>query len=459
MPPRGGEAFLPAELGVASDMLHARRRRPPGHAARLRAALLETYRTVADFTYDWEVWIGPDGRLRYVSPSCARVSGFDPAEVVADAEFFARAIHPQDLPAWRAAMAAQARADRSMAARGEQDPELPSCPDFRLRRKDGREIWLAQETTRVFDASGRFRGLRLSLREVTDRVQAQMALAKAREELEHRVRERTRELDRAKRELRQEIRRGRKVQKELETSRERFCALSNYLQERIEAERARISREIHDELGQNLTALNMGLFSLEQAARNGHSPDPDRLASLKALTAEAITTVQRISRELRPAILDELGLGDALAWLVRSFEQSAATPASLERPADPLDLDPETATALYRVCQEALTNVARHAGASRVWVRLGLSRGRLTLTVQDDGCGVRPEALDDPHNLGLVGMRERMRAVGGDLSVGLRPGGGAAVTVTVRRKRSGAGRAAKGGHAANPGTGRKRAAS
>ncbi|MFP5221317.1 MAG: histidine kinase, partial [Acidobacteriota bacterium] len=230
---------------------------------------LETFRTVADFTYDWEIWLDPAGAARYVSPSCRRITGYEPREVLSDPRFFHRIIHPDDLPGWLAAM------------RKSRDEAAPSL-DFRITRKDGSRAWLAQETTRVLSPAGVHQGLRLSLRDVTERVEAQRALREARELLEERVLARTRDL---------------------ELSRERYRALSAHLQERIEGERTRISREIHDELGQNLTALNMGLYRLEKGAA-GCDPEAVRhLAGLKELVAATLESVRRISRELRPPIL------------------------------------------------------------------------------------------------------------------------------------------------------------
>lgn len=369
-------------------------RGPRGRAARLLGEL-SAFRTVADFTYDWEIWFGPDGRAGYVSPSCRRITGFDPRDVREDPLFFHKAIHPEDLPRWSEAM------------RQAETGAAPSV-DFRFTRAGGQLIWLAQETTRVTGPDGAYRGLRLSLRDVTERVLAQAALREARSRLEERVRERTREL---------------------ELSRERYRALSGYLRDSVERERARIARELHDELGQNLTALNMGLHRLEKGAALSDPEAAARIAALKALTADTLESVRRITRELRPPILDELGLSDAVAWSARSFQESTGVAVRLTRGRVP-DLPPEAATALYRVLQEALTNVARHARASRVSVRLGASRGELVLRVSDDGQGITAAQLDSPDSFGIIGMRERVRAAGGSMDI--RPGARGGTEVSVR---------------------------
>jgi PAS domain S-box-containing protein len=387
----------------------------------LREELL-AYKTVADFTYDWEIWRDASGALRYVSPSCLRVSGYEAADFIRDPGLIEALIHPEDLPRWREAMLACASQD--------SQAQVPSM-DFRIRARNGELVWIGQETTRVFGPDNIFRGLRLSLRDVTERVMAQTALRQAHEQLETRVQERTEELAAANRQLRQEIRRGRRILKELEQSRAQYRDLSNYLQERVEAERSRISREIHDELGQNLTALNMGLFRLERLQDDPASRASQGLAELRGLVAETLAAVQRISRELRPALLDELGFTHAVAWQARVFQEATGVAARVEIDPSLPEITPQAATALYRVAQEALTNVARHAQASAVELKLWRSRGALRLTVADDGAGFDPRALESPASLGLMGMRERLRALGGDLELVTRTSGGALVAARL----------------------------
>ena len=358
-----------------------------------RHRLLRMYRTVADFTYDLEVWVGPNGGLLYISPSCSRVTGYEADDALRDPEFFARIITADDFPRWRQAMEALG--------------DIPSM-DFRIRRLDGTEIWLAQETTRVFDPGGRFQGWRLSLRDVTDRVRTRMFLDQARLHLEERVRERT---------------------EELEVSRERYRALSGYLQDSIEKERGRISREIHDVLGQDLTALNMGLHRLERSFPAGDARQ-GQVAELRGLVAGTLETVRRISRELRPPMLDELGFAEAVAWLTRTFAQSSGL--SIELAAGPIpDLSAEQSTALYRVLQEALTNAARHSGATRIDVHVQASGEVLTLDVSDNGVGMPAGRPESSGSLGLMGMRERIRMVGGTLEIIAPKSGGTTISARV----------------------------
>jgi len=366
---------------------------------RLRArrhARLRLYRTVADFTYDLEIWADPDGSLRYVSPSCARVTGHSAAAARLDQDFFRRVIVPADYPHWRQAM------DEG------RDGDIASM-DFRIRRCDGEEVWLAQETTRVFDSGGRFAGWRLSLRDVTERVLARLALDQARLHLEERVRERTEELER---------------------SREQYRALSAYLQDGIEKERTRISREIHDVLGQDLTALNMGLHRLEKSLPEPGDRRRVQVAELRSVLAGTLETVRRISRELRPPMLDELGFSEAVAWLVRTFSRSSGLDITLKSGATGL-LPPDQATALYRVLQEALTNAARHSGATRVTVDLHMNANVLTLRVADNGSGIPEGRMDSSGSLGIMGMRERLRLAGGTLEISRPARGGTAIEARI----------------------------
>ncbi len=358
-------------------------------------ALLHMYRTVADFTYDLEIWMEAAGSLRYVSPSCLRMTGYLAQDARRDRDFFARIIVPDDFPQWRRAMDCGHRKDIA-------------AMDFRIRRLDGSQIWLSQETTRVFDPRGRFQGWRLSLRDVTERVQVRMFLDQARQNLEERVRERT---------------------AELELSRERYRALSGYLQDRIEKERAHISREIHDVLGQDMTAMNMGLHRLERSFQDTGDARLAQVAELRLLVAGTLETVRRISRELRPPMLDELGFAEAVAWQIRTFAQASGL--RVDQHIEGIDLPAALATSMYRVLQECLTNAARHSGGNRLHVSVQTVKGELVMRVADNGRGITKAEADASGSLGLLGMRERVRLAGGTLRVSRLSKGGTEVVVRV----------------------------
>ncbi len=222
-------------------------------------------------------------------------------------------------------------------------------------------------------------------------------------------------------------------------ARDQLRALSHRLQAAREEEGARISRELHDQLGQELTALKLDLSRIRRqlgqaCPPTAEGPVGEALGQMAAHLDECVESVRRIASELRPNVLDRLGLGPALEWLAREFERRTEVPCLWEG-ADPTsDLEPGTATALFRVTQEALTNAARHARAHLVQIGLGTEGGDLVLTIQDDGVGFPVQ--DGKESLGLLGMRERIRLVGGDLAVESGPRG---TRVVARVPRAGRG--------------------
>ena len=198
-----------------------------------------------------------------------------------------------------------------------------------------------------------------------------------------------------------------------------------------EEERKHIARELHDELGQQLTALKIDLRTLQRRLP-GVAPDlPARLDAMLGLVDATIVTTQRLAAELRPGILDDLGLVPAIQWQVEEFARRSGIAADLQITGETLRLDDGIATAAFRVLQESLTNVARHARATAVAVRLQLTPTSLSLEVQDDGVGIPPARRDDPHALGLLGMRERAVRWGGEFAIEPRDGGGTIVRLRV----------------------------
>src|SRR3954454_8413743 len=184
-------------------------------------------------------------------------------------------------------------------------------------------------------------------------------------------------------------------------------ALSDRLLVVQEEERSRIARELHDDLGQSLTALKMDVIGLIE--KTGRSPVADRILRTLDMT---VTSVQRISSELRPSILDDLGLVAALESEAILFEERTGIECELSLPPD-AQLEPHCTTTIYRIVQEALTNVARHSNASRVEIRLRPRSEEVLLEIRDDGRGVTDDEITDPLSLGLVGIRERADLVGG----------------------------------------------
>ncbi|MBV8547696.1 MAG: hypothetical protein JO093_19850 [Acidobacteria bacterium] len=198
-----------------------------------------------------------------------------------------------------------------------------------------------------------------------------------------------------------------------------------------EEERTRIARELHDDLGQALTALKMDVGGLLAMTTPSASDEPLRTRITNTLD-ETVTAVQRISSELRPSTLDDLGLAAAIEAEAARFEQRTGIECELSLPDDPSrEVESAAATAIYRIVQEALTNVSRHANASRVELRLRQRPGELLLEIRDDGRGITTAQLHDPFSLGLIGIRERAGLAGGSVRIEGIAGRGTIVSVRI----------------------------
>jgi two-component system sensor histidine kinase UhpB len=210
----------------------------------------------------------------------------------------------------------------------------------------------------------------------------------------------------------------------IEDERSRSSRLALHAQEE---ERRRLARDLHDEVNQALTAI---LLRLQAVSQDAPPEIVDELAEVRRLVNQAMDELLRLARELRPTALDDHGLYSALEGQVRRFRSQTGIAADLRTIGEPAELDPEREIAVFRIAQEALANVARHAEASAVQIELGrIGDGGVALTVRDDGRGFAPLAAGD--GLGLNGMAERARLVGGKLDVDSRPGAGTAVSLRV----------------------------
>jgi PAS domain S-box-containing protein len=208
-------------------------------------------------------------------------------------------------------------------------------------------------------------------------------------------------------------------------------ALAAHLQSVREEERARVAREIHDELGQAMTAIKMDLAVLARDLPAEQKEPSVRIERSLKLVDETIQAVRRIATELRPGILDDLGLGAAVEWAAEEFQARTGIKCRMSLPDSEIALDQERATALFRIFQETLTNVARHADATEVDVTLARSRDDLSLEVYDNGKGISEENLVEGRSLGILGMRERALLLGGELAISGAPGRGTKVKVRV----------------------------
>ena len=238
--------------------------------------------------------------------------------------------------------------------------------------------------------------------------------------------------------LAQDITEGKQAEEKRKKSRQELRNLSVHLLSLREEERKLLAREIHDELGQTLTALKMDLSWLSKKLPRGQAPLAEKTASMLKLVDTTVTTVKQLSTRLRPGMLDDLGLVAALEWQAGEFEERTGIKINLSfEPAD-IRVDAEQSIALFRIFQELLTNVARHAAATRIDACLQEKDGALELSVRDNGKGIKPKMLTDSKSFGLIGMRERCHHLGGTVDIRGKPGKGTSVTVNLpaREKRA-----------------------
>jgi PAS domain S-box-containing protein len=322
--------------------------------------------------------------LRFVSQEAEALLGYPVACWLAEPDFWKEHVHPDDRQ-WVASL-------RARAALEGRDHEA----EYRMIAADGRVVWV-RDVVRVRFGERR----RPELIGVT--------------------------IDSTER---------RRAEEELRRSREQLSDLSAHLQWVREEERAGIAREIHDELGQALTALRMDVAWLrsrlvDPEARPERESLQARLASMLEVIDDTITRARRISSELRPGVLDDLGLEAAVEWQAQEFERRTGLRCEVRSLLHGLPLDRDLSTALFRIFQEALTNIARHAGASRVEVEVRQEGGRVVLEVSDDGQGLSADAAGGRRSLGMLGMKERAHRLGGTVAWTSASGAGTLVQASI----------------------------
>jgi len=210
--------------------------------------------------------------------------------------------------------------------------------------------------------------------------------------------------------------------------------LYHALQRAREDERCRVAREIHDELGQNLTALQIEISLLKSLADMDHAPIAERLASMEQLVNSTLLSVQRITTELRPSVLDSLGLAAAVEWLAGDFKNRTRIDCRTRIEPEEIRVGANVVTDLFRILQECLTNVARHSRAS--WVRISLEQtgDATSLTVTDNGIGISDIQANGAASFGLQGIRERIVALKGSVDIQGIPREGTSVYITIPRE-------------------------
>jgi PAS domain S-box-containing protein len=346
------------------------------------ARLAEAQRVAHVGSWEWDV---ASNRVTW-SDELYRVYGVSWGEFDGTYEGFLSRVHPDDVAVTRSVV------------RQAMEHATPFVYDHRVVRPDGEVRMLHTRGEAIADAEGRTQRMVGSCWDMTERWQSLRAAEKARAEAE--------------------------------ASGQQLRALAARLDAIREDERRLIAREIHDRVGQELTALKLELVWLR-----AHIDNPEvaqRAARMEALLDGTLETTRRVSADLRPVLLEELGLTAAVGWQARDFETRTGLPCTVAAPWDGAPLaEPRTALALYRILQEALANVMRHAGATHVWITLAPDRRDLVLTIEDDGRGITTEEMGRPSALGLLGMRERALVVGGTVTVERREQAGTRVTARV----------------------------
>lgn len=227
-----------------------------------------------------------------------------------------------------------------------------------------------------------------------------------------------------------DISRLKDAEQQIRQSEEELRDLASNLQNIREEERAAIAREIHDELGQQLTAIKLDVSWLDRKIA-GDVIIKERIAGVLAMLTEMIHSIRRISTQLRPSILDDLGLIEALKWQVRDFQKRTSARIAFDSPEEPLKLDPAVTTGLFRIFQETLTNITRHAEATSVTASLVVADDRLIMTITDNGRGFDPAAVKKKKTLGIMGMKERTLMLKGAYEIKSEPGSGASLRFSV----------------------------
>lgn len=385
---------------------------PQGAAQRAVRETEERFRLLVQGVKDCAIlMLDPEGKVLSWNEGAERLQGYRSEEIIGKnySTFFTLEDQVKGIP--------EARLRRAREEGHAEDE------GWRVR-KDGSRFWVSAMITALRDKQNEVYAFAKITRDITEDKDREAAIRAAREQLEARVRERTAELARANRKLQSEVR-------DRQRAEDRLHALAGRLQKAQEAERARLAREIHDALGQLCTALKMDTAFLVQKLRKEESRLRAKAESALSLVDDLIRSLRRLSTELRPSTLDALGLAAAMEWQAREFESHSGIPCKLHLPEKELALDPERSTAIFRIFQEGLTNVARHARATSVQTDLVFREGVLTLVIHDNGKGFDTSRVERRETMGLLGMKERTHILGGDLKLVSVPGKGTTVTVQI----------------------------
>jgi two-component system sensor histidine kinase UhpB len=327
--------------------------------------------------WDWN----PQSGAIYLSPHFREILGYDAHELPGLSQAVLDVIHPDDVERVRAALAAHLDQKRAYDI------------EYRVRTKSGEFRWIHSRGHALWDPSGEAYRMVGWIIDVTERRLAEEALRESREELQR---------------------------------------LSANIQRAREEEKTRIARELHDDLGQQLAALKLECARSQGRVEGADVPATGAdMSNVYGLIDQLVVSVRRIATDLRPAMLDDLGLIPAIEWLIERFSSLYGVRVIQRIDADDIDFNDDSSTAVFRIVQEALTNVARHSGATEVRVDIAHNERDCIVCIADNGHGCASDARPAPDSFGLLGMRERVAALRGELKVHTAPDQGFKITVTL----------------------------
>lgn len=317
----------------------------------------------------------------YLSPHFREIVGHDEQELPSQSRSYFEIIHPDDVE------------HVTLALRAHMQERQPYNVEYRVRTRTGTYRWVQSRGQALWDASGTAYRMVGWIMDVTDRRRADEALRESREELQR---------------------------------------LSANIQQIREEEKTRIARELHDDLGQLLTALKIDTTRFEQTLAGKLDPSSmDALRNIYGLIDQLVGSVRRIAADLRPVMLDDLGPIPAIDWFIHEFSARHGIAVNAQLDPNEIAFNRDSGTEVFRMVQEGLTNVARHSGASAATIEIARDEPFCIVKISDNGRGAQPDARRSRKSFGLLGMRERAARLGGELSIATAPGEGFALTVTL----------------------------
>jgi len=378
----GGDGTPKALCGITTDITERKR---------VEQALGQSekrYRSIFENAVEGIFQTTLGGKYVAVNPALARMYGYDsPDDMIATITNIASQLYVDP-----------GRRDEFVRLMQEQE-ELTGFEAF-VYRKDGSFIWISENVRTRRDQAGMLIGYEGTVENITERKLAE---------------------------------------ERLRSTLDQVRTLSGRLATAQEVEQTRIARELHDELGVGLTCLKIDLSRLatilgDGVSAGGREKLDDKVRSMVEQVDRTIASVRRLATQLRPALLDDLGLVAAIEWQCEDFQKRTSIPCTCVTSADDIAMGPERATALFRICQEALTNTARHAQATAVTVKLESRNDSLQLVVADNGVGIPDTQVSNRHSLGLLGMKERAALFGGEITIQGDPDKGTTVIACLPRR-------------------------